>query len=78
MDTAEYLYVLLQSKDLGIDTEDVEEVLLETEWCVPHLLVFFLCRSTNSSWCTRASEDGSALQTKAERCAQLLAVSHDT
>ncbi|EKM51522.1 uncharacterized protein PHACADRAFT_212169 [Phanerochaete carnosa HHB-10118-sp] len=24
--------MVLQSKDLGIDTEEVEEVLLETEW----------------------------------------------
>ncbi|KAF9046718.1 armadillo-type protein [Panaeolus papilionaceus] len=31
-DAAEYLYVLLQSRDLGIDTEEIEELLLETEW----------------------------------------------
>ena len=32
-DAAECLYVVLQSRDLG-DTDDAEEVLLETEWCV--------------------------------------------
>lgn len=31
-DTAEYLYLVLQSKDLGRDTDEVENVLLETEW----------------------------------------------
>jgi len=31
-DTAEYLYLVLQSKDLGIETDEAEEVLLETEW----------------------------------------------
>jgi len=31
-DTAEYLYVLLQSKDLGFETDEIEEVLLDTEW----------------------------------------------
>ncbi|KAI0072860.1 TBCD protein [Panus rudis PR-1116 ss-1] len=31
-DTAEYLYTVLQSKDLGIETDEAEEILLETEW----------------------------------------------
>ncbi|KAI0720503.1 TBCD protein [Cerioporus squamosus] len=31
-DTAEYLYVVLSSKDTGLETDEVEEVLLETEW----------------------------------------------
>ncbi|RPD62432.1 ARM repeat-containing protein [Lentinus tigrinus ALCF2SS1-7] len=31
-DTAEYLYLVLSSKDTGLDTDEVEEILLETEW----------------------------------------------
>lgn len=31
-DTAEYLYLALQSRDVGRDTDVVEDVLLETEW----------------------------------------------
>ncbi|KAF8955289.1 TBCD protein [Flammula alnicola] len=31
-DTAEYLYILLQSADLGFETDAVEDILLETEW----------------------------------------------
>ncbi|KAI0670789.1 TBCD protein [Trametes maxima] len=31
-DTAEYLYLVLTSKDTGMETDDVEEILLETEW----------------------------------------------
>jgi len=33
-DTAEYLYVLLQSTDLGFETDEIEEILLDTEWYV--------------------------------------------
>ncbi|KAF9808522.1 hypothetical protein IEO21_07853 [Rhodonia placenta] len=33
-DTAEHLYLVLQSKDLGFETDGIEEVLLETEWFV--------------------------------------------
>ena len=33
-DTAEYLYLVLSSKDTGLETEEAEEVLLETEWLV--------------------------------------------
>ncbi|KAA1469978.1 TBCD protein [Dentipellis sp. KUC8613] len=33
-DTAEYLYLVLQSKDVGKETEEAEEVLLDAEWCV--------------------------------------------
>jgi len=33
-ETAEYLYVFLQSADLGFETEAVEDILLETEWYV--------------------------------------------
>ncbi len=32
METAEYLYLVLSSKDTGLETDDVEEILLETEW----------------------------------------------
>lgn len=32
--TAEYLYLVMQSKDLGKETDAAEEVLLETEWWV--------------------------------------------
>ncbi|THH31462.1 hypothetical protein EUX98_g2715 [Antrodiella citrinella] len=31
-DAAEYLYLILQTKDLGYDTEEAEDVILETEW----------------------------------------------
>ncbi|KZT12037.1 TBCD protein [Laetiporus sulphureus 93-53] len=31
-ETAEHLYVVLQSKDLGYETDEVENVLLEAEW----------------------------------------------
>ncbi|TFK40548.1 TBCD protein [Crucibulum laeve] len=31
-DTAEYLYLVLQGVDIGIETDDIESVLLETEW----------------------------------------------
>jgi hypothetical protein len=31
-ETARCLYLLLQSRDIGKDTDDVEELLLETEW----------------------------------------------
>jgi len=31
-ETARYLYLFLQSRDIGKDTDDVEELLLETEW----------------------------------------------
>ncbi|CAL1713099.1 unnamed protein product [Somion occarium] len=31
-DTAEYLYLVLQSKDLGLETDEVEDILLETAW----------------------------------------------
>ncbi|PIL22540.1 hypothetical protein GSI_15229 [Ganoderma sinense ZZ0214-1] len=31
-DTAEYLYLVLSSKDTGLETDNVEEILLETEW----------------------------------------------
>jgi hypothetical protein len=33
-ETARYLYLILQSRDIGKDTDDVEELLLETEWFV--------------------------------------------
>ncbi|KAK0201710.1 tubulin folding cofactor D C terminal-domain-containing protein [Desarmillaria ectypa] len=32
-DAAEFLYLKIQSMDLNRDTEEVEELLLETEWC---------------------------------------------
>ncbi|KAH9997907.1 TBCD protein [Russula vinacea] len=31
-ETARYLYLFLQSRDIGKDTDDAEELLLETEW----------------------------------------------
>lgn len=31
-ETAEYFYFVLQEKDIGRETEPIEEVLLETEW----------------------------------------------
>ncbi|OCH86383.1 TBCD protein [Obba rivulosa] len=31
-ETAEYVYLVLQSKDLGCDTDDAEAILLDTEW----------------------------------------------
>ncbi len=31
-DTAEYLYLVLFSKETGLETDDVEDILLETEW----------------------------------------------
>ncbi|KAH8998594.1 TBCD protein [Lactarius akahatsu] len=31
-ETAKYLYLFLQSRDIGGDTDEVEELLLETEW----------------------------------------------
>lgn len=31
-DTAEYFYVSLQSADLGMETDEIEDILLETEW----------------------------------------------
>jgi len=31
-ETARYLYLFLQSRDIGKDTDEVEELLLETEW----------------------------------------------
>jgi len=33
-ETARYLYLFLQSRDIGKDTDDVEKLLLETEWFV--------------------------------------------
>ncbi|KAG5648314.1 hypothetical protein DXG03_004886 [Asterophora parasitica] len=33
--SAEYLYVFLQGADIGKDTDEVEELLLETEWSSP-------------------------------------------
>ncbi|KAI0754966.1 ARM repeat-containing protein [Daedaleopsis nitida] len=32
--TAEYLYLVLSSRDTGLETDEVEEILLETEWYV--------------------------------------------
>ena len=33
-ETARYLFLFLQSRDIGKDTDEVEELLLETEWLV--------------------------------------------
>ncbi|KAJ7175827.1 armadillo-type protein [Mycena filopes] len=38
-DASEYLYLVLQGTDLGRETDEVEEVLLETEWSAPDLQV---------------------------------------
>ena len=40
METAEYLYLVLSTKDIGIGTEEVEEILLETQWFVLSSLFF--------------------------------------
>ncbi|KAF7314250.1 TFCD-C domain-containing protein [Mycena kentingensis (nom. inval.)] len=37
--TSEYLYLVLQSIDLGRDTDEVEEILLETEWSAEEAVV---------------------------------------
>jgi hypothetical protein len=42
VETARYLYLFLQSRDIGKDTDEVEELLLETEWLV--------------DWCLYAAE----------------------
>ncbi|KAJ7670233.1 TBCD protein [Mycena rosella] len=34
-DSGEYLYLILQGTDIGRETDEVEEVLLETEWSAP-------------------------------------------
>lgn len=31
-ETAEYLYLMLQASDMEVDTDEIEELLLETEW----------------------------------------------
>ena len=33
-ETARYLYLFLQSRDIGRETDEVEELLLETKWFV--------------------------------------------
>ncbi|KIJ54812.1 hypothetical protein M422DRAFT_24702 [Sphaerobolus stellatus SS14] len=33
-ETAEHLYIVTQAKDLGFETEEVENILLETDWSV--------------------------------------------
>ncbi|KAJ7044089.1 TBCD protein [Mycena alexandri] len=38
-DASEYLYLVLQGTDLGRETDEVEEVLLETEWSSPDIEV---------------------------------------
>jgi hypothetical protein len=42
VETARYLYLFLQSRDIGKDTDEVEDLLLETEWLV--------------DWCPYAAE----------------------
>jgi hypothetical protein len=32
MDTAEALYLVLQTKDIGDDTDELEQVILELDW----------------------------------------------
>ena len=39
-DTAEYLYVFLQSKDIGFETDEIEEIILDTEWYVSFFFHF--------------------------------------
>ncbi|TCD65493.1 hypothetical protein EIP91_002577 [Steccherinum ochraceum] len=56
-DTAEYLYLILQTKDLGIETDEAEDVILETEW---HLAD------------NRSSSDLATVREAAWRCAELL------
>lgn len=34
------MYVVFQSRDMGCDTDEVENIVLETEWYVLHLAGF--------------------------------------
>jgi len=31
-ETAEHLYLVMQAKDLGLETDEAEEILLDTDW----------------------------------------------
>lgn len=42
------MYLVLQSADLGRDTDDVEQILLETEWYVLILPQLFLLHDTQN------------------------------
>ena len=44
-DTAEYLYVFFQSKDIGFESDEIEEILLDTEWYI--FFFIFLPPDTN-------------------------------
>lgn len=72
-DAAEQLYVVLQSKDLGCTTDAAEDVLLETEWCVPQT---FRARTWSGADCGtaagRAGADMGGVQARAAQVAQLL------
>ncbi|KAJ6508836.1 TBCD protein [Mycena sanguinolenta] len=38
-DASEYLYLVLQGADIGRETDEIEEVLLETEWSAPDITI---------------------------------------
>jgi hypothetical protein len=42
---ARYLYLFLQTRDIGKDTDEVEELLLETEWFVDQFNVAIFLRT---------------------------------
>lgn len=76
---AEYLYLILQSKDVGGDTEEAEGVILDTEWSVAQppahvsaaahtdpVILSFACPG-------RSSPNIASVHEAAVRCTQLLA-----
>ena len=64
------MYLILQTKDLGLLTEDVEEILVETEWWI---LLNFCCYYFYSDLSPiRTSPDVFALAETAERVVKLV------
>ena len=56
-DTAEYLYVFLQSKDIGFKTDEIEEIILDTEWYVSFFFHFPSLWSKTILWTRRSASD---------------------
>ena len=56
-DTAEYLYVFLQSKDIGFETDEIEEIILDTEWYVSFFFHFPSLWSKTILWTRRSASD---------------------
>lgn len=50
--TAEYLYLILQSKDVGGDTDEAEGVILETEWLVAQPFLRIVAHAHPDASCT--------------------------